>query len=373
MPSSVLFLQEVVVTRQLLLLVHLTVELVDTRAVAVGVTTESHVQALQEAVATGDQGLRGLGASIDGGLSVEDNDTVSQVGGHDEIVLDDEGSLLGVHDETLDDTGGDNTLLGIQVGGRLVNQVEVGGHTQSQDNGDTLQFTTGQVLNFLVDEIVKLERLVDIGLELGRQESGLDTLEEELTNSTLELGSDLLGLHADVHLGDLGGAVWLDGTSQHLTESGLSGTVLTHHDENLGVGEVTGLDAEVEVTLGLLHGGVGESAVLVDNEIVTSFGETESEGVLTESQVLGGNVTVQEDVDTFTDRRGQSHNTIDSGTTIEHANEVGKVIKNRQIVLNNDNIVIRAEQATDSTGSSQTLLDIEIRGRFVKHVSAGVY
>lgn len=53
--------------------------------------------------------------SVDTGLAVEDNDTVGKVGGHDEIVLDDEGSLLGVHDETLDDTRGNDTLLGIEV------------------------------------------------------------------------------------------------------------------------------------------------------------------------------------------------------------------------------------------------------------------
>src|SRR4051812_7977469 len=128
MPSSVLFLQEVVVTSQLLLLIHLTVVLVDTGTVAVGVTTESHVEALQEAVATGDQRLGRLSASINGGLTVEDNDTISQVGGHDEIVLNDEGGLLGVHNETLDDTGSNNTLLRVQVRRRLVNQVQVGGH-----------------------------------------------------------------------------------------------------------------------------------------------------------------------------------------------------------------------------------------------------
>ena len=360
MPFSVLFLQEVEVAGQLLLLVHLTVVLVDTGTVAVGVTTEGDVQALQEPVAASDQGLGGLSAGVDGGLTVEDNDTVSKVGGHDEIVLDDESGLLGVHDETLDDTSSNDTLLGVQVGRGLVNQVDVSGHTQGQDNGDTLQFTTRQVLDFLVDEIVHLQGLVDIGLELRRQESRLDTLEEELADGTSELGSDFLGLHADVHLGNADKAIGLQCTSKHLTESGLSGTVLTHHDDNLGVSKLSGLDLQVEVTHSLLHCGVGEGTVLVRNELLTSFSKTESERLVTEPQVLGGDVTIQEDVDTFTDGRGQSHDTVNSGASVKHANEVGQIIEHRQIVFNNNNVVIGTEEAADRTGSGQTLLDIEI-------------
>lgn len=40
--------------------------------------------------------------SGDSRLPLEHNDSVSQVGGHDEIVLNDEGSLLRVKNESLD-------------------------------------------------------------------------------------------------------------------------------------------------------------------------------------------------------------------------------------------------------------------------------
>jgi hypothetical protein len=71
-------------------------------------------------------------------------------------------------------------------------------------------------------------------------------------------------------------------------------------------------------------------------------------------------VTIQEDVDTLTDGGRQSNNTIDSGATVKHANEVRKVVKNRQIVLNNNDVVVGTKKATNSTGGSQTLLNIEI-------------
>jgi len=52
---------------------------------------------------------------INARLSIEDNNLISEVCGHDEVVFDNEGRLLGVHDESLDDTTGDNTLFGVEI------------------------------------------------------------------------------------------------------------------------------------------------------------------------------------------------------------------------------------------------------------------
>lgn len=49
---------------------------------------------------------------LDTGLSVVDDDSVRQVGGHDEVVLHDEGRLLGVQDEPLDQLRARNALEG---------------------------------------------------------------------------------------------------------------------------------------------------------------------------------------------------------------------------------------------------------------------
>ena len=108
-----------IVAVQLLLLVKLRVQLVDARAVVGGVTAERDVQVLQERVAARKEGLRLVGMGIDTRLAVEDDDTVGEIGGHDEIVLDDEGRLLGVHDEPLNDAAGNNTLLGIEICARV--------------------------------------------------------------------------------------------------------------------------------------------------------------------------------------------------------------------------------------------------------------
>jgi len=98
-----------------LLLVHLTVQLVDSWTVRVGVATEGDVERFEELVAAGQEGLGLVGAGLETWLTVEDDDSVGQVCGHNKIVLDDKGSLLGVHDEALDDTRGDDTLFRVEV------------------------------------------------------------------------------------------------------------------------------------------------------------------------------------------------------------------------------------------------------------------
>lgn len=47
----------------------------------------------------------------------------------------------------LDDPGGHQSLLGVQVGRGLVDQVHVGRFAQTQCEGDSLQLTTRQVLH----------------------------------------------------------------------------------------------------------------------------------------------------------------------------------------------------------------------------------
>lgn len=91
-----------------------------------------------------------------GRSTVEDDNLVSKVCSHDEIVLDDEGGLLVVQDESSDDLGADNTLLRVKVSGRLIDQVDVGWNTKCKDDGDSLQLTTRQVLDLLVDDVVDL-------------------------------------------------------------------------------------------------------------------------------------------------------------------------------------------------------------------------
>lgn len=51
-------------------------------------------------------------------------------------------------------------------------------------------------------------------------------------------------------------------------------------------------------------------------------------------------MAVEEDVDAFADGGGESDNTVGGGFTVEDTDEVGEVVEDRQIVLDDDDIVV---------------------------------
>lgn len=103
---------------------------------------------------------------------------------------------------------------------------------------------------------------------------------------------------------------------------GLSGTVLSHHNDNFRVGELPSLDGEVEVAKRLCHLRVAILSALVGNELLACLSDTELERLFTETQVLGRNVTVKEDVDTFTNGVRLGNHTVDCGLAVEKADKV---------------------------------------------------
>lgn len=83
-----------------------------------------------------------MGCAFDAWLAVVDDHLVGEVGRHDEVVLDDEGSLLVVEDEALDDSSADDSLLTVQVSGRLVDEIGVSTFGQGENDGNSLQFSS---------------------------------------------------------------------------------------------------------------------------------------------------------------------------------------------------------------------------------------
>jgi hypothetical protein len=81
-------------------------------------------------------------------------------------------------------------------------------------------------------------------------------------------------------------------------------------------------------------------------------------------------MTIQEDVDTLTNRVGKSNYTVDGRLTVENTDIVREIVKYRQIVLDHDDVVIRTKEGPDDPSGAETLLDIKIGRRLIKHVAA---
>ena len=90
------------------------------------------------------------------------------------------------------------TLFRVEIGGRLVNEVHVGRFTKAEGHGHTLQLSSRQVLNFLVHEVVHLQRLDDVRDELRMDVRVPDLIVEQHSHCTLGLGTNLLRFVAHI-------------------------------------------------------------------------------------------------------------------------------------------------------------------------------
>ena len=107
-------------------------------------------------------------------------------------------------DPPFNDFGAHDTLLRVQVGRRLVNQVDVSWLAEAEGHGGSLQFSSGKVLHLLVHDVVDAERLHDVRHKLGVDVGVADLVVKQLADRPFGLGRYLLRLVADVQLGHFG-------------------------------------------------------------------------------------------------------------------------------------------------------------------------
>lgn len=118
-------------------------------------------------------------------------------------MLNDECRFLVVDDEALEDSGTDHSLLAVEIGGGLIDQVGHGSLGEGQDDGHSLQFSTRKLLDFIVDDVVESKGLGDFRDKVGVQPGLVDLSVEQISDGALELGRDGLGLVAHVELGEV--------------------------------------------------------------------------------------------------------------------------------------------------------------------------
>lgn len=361
-----LIFQDEEVSGQFLFLILLGFKFVNSGSEVGGISSEGDTHEAQEFIHSADQVLRSVSNTISTGSTFINNNQIGKISGHDEIVFNDETSLLGVQDESLDNLGSNNSLFGIQISRRFINQINISRLTKSQHQSNSLKFTTGKSFNFIILNMINMEGSDDVGDELRIRVNTLQSAFEELIDATFELGGNFLGLVRNVQFRNFF-FLFLILTSEHSDEGGLTSTVFTEHDNDLGVGEATSFDLQLESAQSLAHVGVlvggGMTKFLINN-----FSDLEGKFDFSESQVFSGDETGQEDVDTFSNGERHGDDTVSTGFTVQAADEIGKIIQDTQIVLNANDVNFRAEETSDTFGGSESLLDIQIRTGLIQHV-----
>lgn len=208
--------------------------LVNPRSEIVRVATECDIHQSEETVHTCDETLRGRSISLYSWRSAEDDDLIGQVGCHDEIMLDNERSSLGVHNPAFHDTSGKNTLFRVKVRRGFINQVQIARLGECDNQSDTLKLTTRQSLHLIVEKRLDIKRDEHFSTEERRIPSVSKLQSEQIANRTLELGCNRLRLVRDVESRQLKFLiVWLEYTCEYLDHGGLTCTVLAKHDDGL--------------------------------------------------------------------------------------------------------------------------------------------
>lgn len=98
----------------------------------------------------------------------------------------------------------------------------------------------------------------------------------------------------------------------------------------------------------------------------------ESKLFVSESHVFGGYKTGQKDVDTLSDCERHSNNTISARLSVETANKIGQVIQDRQIVFDQNDVIIVGLNSSYEFGHLDSLLNIEIRSWLIENVNSSL-
>mmetsp|Transcript_6539 Transcript_6539/g.14453 ORF Transcript_6539/g.14453 Transcript_6539/m.14453 type:complete len:436 (-) Transcript_6539:536-1843(-) len=300
-----------------------------------------------------------------------------------------------MHDESLDDLGAVDALFAVQVRGGFVDEVNVGGFSQCQTDGETLELSPAQRLDAVVHNGIHVERLHDVADELGMDVALADALVEELPHRALEPGRDLLGFVRDVEVGGagLGGLVrealllepgllvGLEEAGEHAHEGGFSRAVFAQQDDDFGIGEPTRIDVQNELGRALgLRLGHGRITVIPQNVILAQLpsrlgplANLKAERIVPKPQILRGNESRQKGVDPHSHRKGHGDHSVRTRATIKDADVIRQIIQHGEIVLHHHNVPpipqFRVLQhLSDHVRRRQPLLHVQVRTRFVEHV-----
>lgn len=380
-----LLIQKEKVSRRLLLRVFDRVELVDPGPEIGRIAPKRNLQLLQKGVHAAEERLGRVRRALHARLAVVDDDSVGEVGRHDKVVLDNKGGLFGVDDEALDHLGGDDALLRVEVRGRLVDEVNVGGLAEAEHERDALKLSSRQVLHLLVDNGLDHHRLDDVRLKLRVVERAFDLFVKQHAHGASESRRNLLGLVADVHFGNRFLDVGLEKTGEHANKRRFSRPVFSQHDDDLAFAKRATFDVELKVPRFLLFAderlGHRRVVVLLSARarasrfvVVGGLRHFKVERKVAESKIFRRHKASEENVDAFADAERHRHDAVRAGNAVEAAHKVRKVVEDGEIVLDADDVRggRNFQEAANDERRFHALAHIEVTRRLVKHVRVGV-
>ena len=122
------------------------------------ISSEGNLEHVQELIHSFKKSLWGISDTFHSRLSLIHDNLICQVSWHNKIVFNNGCTLLIVDDESLDNFGCNDSLLGIQICWGLINQISISTLGQSKNDSNSLKLSAWKLLDLIVDNVVQFHR-----------------------------------------------------------------------------------------------------------------------------------------------------------------------------------------------------------------------
>ena len=102
--------------------------------------------------------------------------------------------------------------------------------------------------------------------------------------------------------------------------------------------------------------------------LIVSFLYFKSKFFVSKSQIFRRNKTRKENIDSLPDRHRHSYDTVSTWLTVETTYKIWKIIENRQVMFYTYNVCLWSQKTSNHSCCSESLFNIQIRTRFIKHI-----
>jgi len=97
------------------------------------------------------------------------------------------------------------------------------------------------------------------------------------------------------------------------------------------------------------------------------LGDFEGELNGPEPQVLCGDEAGQENIDALSHREWHGDHTVRARRAVQHADVVGQVVEDGEVVLDDNDVVVLLQERADRLAGMDALLDVQVGGGLVEH------
>ncbi len=260
-------------------------------------------------------------------------------------MIDDEpGARFLLHDPS-DRPRGLHPLVRIEIGGRLVDQIDVRIPAETQGDGDALQLAAGQRRDVPLQHSFDLERLEDLRLEVTGIRLLSDGVAKQFADRAFVDGLEVLRLVRDLPPPFHGTRRGRLLAREHLDERRLAGRIRSDNADDLAFSQPSRMDGELEALEPFRESVERDERLALP--VASRRAGVEANLAISETDVLLLQVAAEIHVDRGADRPRLRDDPVRTLLAVHQEDRVCEEIKDGQVVLYHDDVLLFRERLDD--------------------------